>query len=821
MLKTGFVILWIFIVALPPSAYAESADNTALSITKEQANFSPYQVRVIAVSTRSRAELIAAKLKSLLDHDVYVLRENDSWAVQVGELYTEDDARDVCRLLSEMGIKGSRMVFDSEEDSPSLLTLPAPESLNLSVIPTEAPVVLDGILDEAVWQQAEGGTEFWQFFPRDRAPATERTVVKVLQDGEYLYFGIICYDRKPDKIVAKDMRRDSGLGDDDYIGLYLDTYHDHRNFYYFSTNPLGTRRDGVVTDANYYNTDWDGIWECKSARTDNGWSTEFRIPFSTLRFSGKQPMTWGFNMSRQVRRKQEKFFWAPIPRELGQKGTWRGELFGQLVGIRTSESTRKLEVEPYMLSGGQRLYNPSQTNRKFNYGGDIRYHFTPNFRGDISLQTDFAQVEADQEIVNFTRWPIRFPEKREFFLENAGLFTYGFPGDVQFFYSRKIGLSGGREVPILGAAKLSGRLGDYSVGIMSVQTQETGFSESGDTFREPETNYSVVRVKRDIFTNGSIGAIVTNKEGGPGRYNRLIGIDGNIWFTSFLKGEAYLAKSFTPGLDRESLIGVGRLYLAKNNFTADLRYYEIAPDYNPGMGYVGATNLTQSLVSLGYTQWVNARGIRNVTWSTAYWYDTQYNHVFWLWWLRGGASVTLNSGDVISFRSAYEVEDLHYAFDIGLIHIADKDYTNQRQTVSFSSNPSRLVSGSIGYTNEDFWDGKRQQVSLSHNFHPVAKLSVDLIYAFNNIDHPQADYHTNTLSNRILYAFNTDLFAKTFVQWNDFDKRISANFLLSYMYRPGSDIYLVYNEIRDRLLSPAMNVRDRILMLKITYNLRI
>ena len=253
---------------------------------------------------------------------------------------------------------------DSKENQKTYV-IPTPDQLNVQVVPGGELVKLDGILDEDVWQTAEPVTEFWQREPVENVPPTEKTEVRVLQDEHALYFGIMCYDSDPDGIIALDMRRDATLGNDDYLGLYLDTYHDHRNFYYFSTNALGCRRDGIVTDARFYNTAWNGIWQAKAKITEEGWSAEWRIPFSTLHFGGEQPMTWGLNFSRAIRRKQESIRWATVPRELGHAGTWRGEFFGQLNGIKTKSSDKKWEAEPYVLAGGEKKYRPDSTDSKF------------------------------------------------------------------------------------------------------------------------------------------------------------------------------------------------------------------------------------------------------------------------------------------------------------------------------------------------------------------------------------------------------------------------------------------------------------------------
>lgn len=711
----------------------------------------------------------------------------------------------------------------AQESSSSKLPdyLPPPDQLNVQVVPGGELVKLDGILDEAVWQTANPVTEFWQRTPIERVPPSEKTEVRILQDEHALYFGIMCYDSDPDGIIALDMRRDAPLANDDYLGLYLDTYHDHRNFYYFSTNALGCRRDGIVTDARFYNTAWNGIWQAKAKITEEGWSAEWRIPFSTLRFGGEQPMTWGLNLSRAIRRKQESANWAPIPRELGRAGTWRGEFFGQLNGIQTKSAYKKWEAEPYLLAGGEKQYRPDSTDSKFNAGGELSYDFTPNLRGSLSLRTDFAQVEADQEVINYTRFPLFFPEKREFFLENSGLFNVGHDGEMMMFYSRRIGLSQGQEVPILAAGKVSGRVGPYSVGVMNVQSENTELiNNDGSSSDMPSTNYSLIRIKRELFTNSSIGTIFTSNQSGSNNYSRLLGLDGNFWLTSFLKGEALLAKTFNPAGKESDVLGTGRLIFSKHNIDADVRYDAIGPHFNPEMGFVMQNDLRRSSAELGYTQWINQKLIRSVAYKATFEYDSLYNHDYLGRRQTGGAEVTLESADSFDYFLSTASERIYDPFTVGPITINPGDYTNRTHMMGFESNASRPVSVVVDYQDMDYWSGTRKQLLISNNIHPIANLSVDFIYTYNTLDNPEGTFDTTTLSNRIFYAFNTELFVKSYVQWNDLDKRFSFNFLGSYEYRPGSDIALVYNEIRDRFQSPHLAPRDRILMLKWTYNLR-
>ena len=705
-----------------------------------------------------------------------------------------------------------------DDDRPDL---PRPDQLNVHVVPGGETVALDGRLDEPVWQRAQPASRFWQYAPLDRAEATERTDVRVVQDADALYFGIVCHDADPSRIIALDMRRDAPLSNDDYIGIYLDTYHDHRNFYYFSTNALGTRRDGIVTDARSYNTAWNGIWEVKTQVTATGWTAEFRIPFSTLRFGGAQPMTWGLQLSRAIRRKQESDYWAPIPRWLGGRATWRAERFGQLVGIRTDASYARWEAEPYTLAGGARSYRPASSDPRFDVGGDVLYDFTPNLRGTLSLRTDFAQVEADQEVVNFTRFPLFFPERRDFFLEDAGLFTVGLDQELQMFYSRRVGLANGQQVPLLAAGKLSGRAGTYSLGVMNAQTERADVTvPGGPVTTAPSANFSVMRVKRDLFSNSSVGAIVTSRQSSSTDFNRLAGVDANLWFSPALKGEVLLARTFTPSGRKDDGLGLGRLLFSRQNIVADARYYAVGRDFAPEMGFVTQNDLRRSSIDVGYTQWINRPIVRHVLYTGSLAHETFHDHGFLGRRGKVGAEVLLESNDRVAYAYTPARERIVVPFGVGPIAILPGDYTNRTHQVTLSSNASRRVSGIADVSRIDYWSGERRQVLVSTNVRPSANLSIDLIYTHNTVDHPRGAFDTTTVSNRVLYAFTTDLFVKSFVQWNDLDDRLSTNLLIGWEYRPGSEFFLVFDEIRDRFDSPRQAPRNRLLLAKWTYKFR-
>ncbi len=342
----------------------------------------------------------------------------------------------------------------------------------------------------------------------------------------------------------------------------------------------------------------------------------------------------------------------------------------------------------------------------------------------------------------------------------------------------------------------------------------------GTSYYEPSTNYTVARVKRDILTNSSIGAILTNNQSSNSDFSRLLGFDGNFWFSPALKGEALFAKTFNPSGVEGDILGVGRLLFSQQDITANLGYYAIGPDFVPEMGFVRQNDLKGTSLIADYTQWINRKGIRNIQYFGSFIYETRYNQDFYGRRGTAGVKLTLESNDIATYTYGPARERIYDPFSVGPITIGPGDYENRSHNIKFQTNASRPLSFVVDYSDMNYWTGKRKQLLFSNNFHPTANLSVDFIYTYNTINHPQSDFNTTTLSNRILYAFTTDLFVKSYLQWNNLEDRFSANFLMGWEYRPGSDLYIVYNEIQDRFDSPQLAPRDRILLVKWTYNLR-
>jgi hypothetical protein len=372
-------------------------------------------------------------------------------------------------------------------------------------------IQLDGMLTEAYWQEAEAASDFRQIQPREGEPATEGTEVRVLHDHDNLYIGVMCYDAEPDKIVSQKQQRDSGLDDDDMFGFVLDTYHDHRNAYFFSTNPNGAEEDGQVVDGAYeFNLDWDGVWEVKAKVHEQGWSAEFKIPLWNLKFKSLPEQSWGINFTRLIKRKTEYVNWASWSRDNG--GFLRISRAGDLLGLQELKQGFNLQIKPFTLgkSTRDRLLeaNPLR-DEKLDAGLDVKYGLTSNLTLDLTANTDFAQVEADVEQINLTRFPLFFPEKREFFLESASTFQFGEPGffgppAMLLFFSRRVGIEGFRNiVPILAGGRLTGKVGRFNVGVLDILTD--------DKNGLPQSHFSVARVSRDIFQRSKIGIIFTNR----------------------------------------------------------------------------------------------------------------------------------------------------------------------------------------------------------------------------------------------------------------------------------------------------------------------
>ncbi len=668
-------------------------------------------------------------------------------------------------------------------------------------------IVLDGRLDEPQWALAPLATGFIQREPYPGRPATERTIVKVLYDEENLYIGAILYDSEPAGIIADEMRRDGSLHRNDTFAVLIDTYHDHRNGYFFETNPLGARLDAVVFDeGREVNTDWDGIWQVASLITPEGWQVEIKIPFSTLRFDSGRTSTWGLQLRRIIRRKNEEVYWSALPLDASM---WRLSLAGHLTGLKNIRQGRNMEIKPYILAGLERVpsegSNTTETTKDM--GVDLKYAITPHLTLDITINTDFAQVEADELSINITRFPLFFPEKREFFLEGSGFFDFGLRAKLQPFFSRRIGLSAGREIPILAGIKLTGKLHNYGIGLLNIQTR------SGST--TPGTNYTVVRLKRDVLERSRVGIIAINKEPRDGSFNRTIGVDTRLVFLDHLYVTAFLVKTYTQGIHGRDTAGYLKFMWYDPRILLSLSHLDIAENFNPEVGFVLRTDIRETTAYAHL--FIRPRGslVREYAPYMLVKYISDHRDRLIGRNLNTGLSVTLHSGDSLEMAVKREFDYLDYDFEIRpSIVIPDGGYTNQSLYLAISTDERRPLSATLVAERGDYYDGRRTSLSGSFNIVPAKYLKISPGFTREDVSLPDGSFTASLLTTSIEYTLSTRAFLNALLQWNDDTGQRSFNIRFNYEYRPNSDIYIVYNE---RHYTETPDTVDRILIVKLTY----
>ena len=672
-------------------------------------------------------------------------------------------------------------------------------------------IEIDGDFNETDWQQAKPINRFVQTEPDEGVPITESTEVRILYDEKNIYFGFTCSSSHRDNIVANEMRRDAeNLRENDNVFILLDTYNDKRNGVFFRINPLGAMQDIALTNSgDSQNSSWDAVWDCRSKINDTHWTTEITIPFSQLRFNRSDSMVWGVNFGRTIRQKKEEATWVPVSRQYGSRSKYRTANLGSLVGLAGITPSRRLEVLPYVLPGVNRIEGDEGIDSKFDIGLDLKYGLTSNLTADLTLNTDFAQVEADQEQVNLTRFSLYFPEKRPFFLEGAGLFDFGIPRPSFFnppplllFYSRRIGLEEGYAIPIMGGSKITGKMGPYGIGLLNVLTDEfhtdSSVTDEDDIVDLSRTNYSVLRVTRDLFSGSSIGAIAINKQD-TDTYNRAGGLDFAYRPNDSIDVRGLWARTYEEDVsgknDAMYFGGTWRNSLLQFNGI----YTFIGEDFNPEVGFVRRQGSRRFRGQMRFTPWPRKFGIRRIFMGPEVDYilnqdDELETREFSLTnWFQ------LEQGSWINVEIRRTSEFLNEEFEIRdgvIIPIDDYDLTTFRTMID--TDEGRKISGRFGANYGTFFNGTNRGFDIQANFKPSGRLAFETQYQFNRVDLPnEAPFNVNIFGSRIVYSFTTTLFAKLFAQWNSDDEVISTNFLLNYIYRPGSDFYLVFNQIYD------------------------
>jgi hypothetical protein len=690
------------------------------------------------------------------------------------------------------------------------------------------PIVLDGVLDEPSWRSAPMANNFVQKEPREGTRATYDTEVLALYDDAALYFGVFAHDNEPGEVIVNDLKKDFNATQGDAFTIVLDTFHDQRNGYKFATNPGGAKWDEqMANEGRENNSSWDGIWEVQTRVTETGWYAEIRIPFRTLKFREIETQTWGVNFERRVRRINEESYWAPLPRIYDLD---RVSMAGTLENMRGIRPGRNIRLKPFALSssntvGGQPTLGDAEA------GFDVKYGVTSGLTWDFTVNTDFSQVEADEQQINLTRFNLLFPEKRDFFLENSGIFQFGAPQrtgaggatagrqnqsqEPILFFSRRVGLSAeGDAVPILGGTRLTGRLGNSTIGVLNIQQR------SEDAV--PSTNFTAVRVRRDILANSDIGAIVLNKEENGAGYNRLTGVDAAFRF-GLVNFSGYLAKTFSPlaavGGSGKDLIGQGAGSYISRTWQVRGQYTTIGERFNDELGFVPRLGVTNT--------WINVRRSFRPRWIPS-WMRELWPHWVLDMYRRPDGKVEsvyqdfhfpFNTQSGSQFEAGFNpnLEDVDESFVINNARRATVGPGRHKFTEYFiywNTNNSARFSYQSRYSTGEFYDGHRRSYVFGPSFKPNAKLNASAQLQVNDITLPGASYVSTLITSRLNYNFSTRMFVNALLQYNTDSRQWSSNLRFNIIHRPLSDFFLVYNERRDERTGTLIN---RAVIAKMTY----
>jgi len=676
---------------------------------------------------------------------------------------------------------------------------PAPTDFEVHAVFTEKPPFVDGNLDDPVWQDIPPITTFTQVWPNDGAPATEDTEVRIAYDRDNLYFAFRFYDENPDLIRAKNLERGGRNNRDDHAYIGIDTYLDGRNAYLFEMNALGTQDDALVTDEtlNYESFSWDAVFLSETTIDDEGWTLEVAIPFRQLRFPEGEELEFGLMVSRMINRKNERVLWPAIGMEYG--GSFgvlaAASQYGRLKGLKGINRGKNIEIKPYLISGAQEIrpdLRDEATDIDYNYdfGGDLKYSISSNMTLDLTVNTDFAQVEADNVQLNLTRFNLFFPEKREFFLERAGLFEHGDVRSTQTFFSRNIGLTD----QILTGARVTGQTGRYSIGLMNI---ETG-NGMRDLFGVNSTNNTIARLQATVFPRATVGTILTNVER-PDGYNRAIGVDTKYRFWSSSQFDAW----FTNVWDNNTLLndaaGNVSIQLENDLYEGGASFTSVGENYRPELGFVRRLDFHQYSANLGYKPNVAFSlipSIRKLYFRSSYDYFEGQDGT--LQTTEFSASIRSEFGNRQSFEIEYERQFERLVSDFALRSnaiIPAGDYTFQTLSAQGRTDEARNVFGSFNFSTGQFYDGNRTDFGVDFGFRQSKHLHVEGGVSHNIIRLPfeNGDFEATTIRTSILGAISRKLFARALVQYDNFSRNLQTNLRINWIHRPGSDLFLVFN----------------------------
>lgn len=726
-------------------------------------------------------------------------------------------------VLSLLAVTAISTVSAQRLDSDNL------PALRLTTVQAET-FDLDGAITEEFWASAQVMSDFKQQEPDEGATATEKTEIRVAVDEENLYVAVIAFDREPDRIVSRILARDRIMenhhGDfqftgDDAVAILFDTFHDSRNAFVFATNPNGAEFEALITDeAGELNIDWRAVWEVAATRNAEGWSAEFAIPLRTLRYpEAIEGGVWGFNVIRTIRRKNELALWQSWSRD--NEGFQRVSRAGHLTGMdNLPRYGINVEVKPFALGGiRQQLGDAGETpvEREAELGLDVKSELLPGLVLDLTLNTDFAQVEVDDEQVNLTRFSLFYPEKRDFFLENAGIFAVGFDGGFgpppyQQFFSRRIGIGETGAVPIIGGARVTGRVGGQTLGALNVIT-----NESGET---PRTSYSVARMKRDIGENNFLGWMVTDRRDTDSS-NTVAALDGSFWLKPTLNVKGFYNRSFTSGDGGEDHAYSAVLEYQTDLIGATVKHLTIGPDARAEMGFITRTDIRLSGAEFRLAPRPGRWGIRVIDSDVEVEYISTTDGRMQDWEAGFFFRPEFESGESVGMMANLGETQLDESFVLAdSILIEPGRYDENEARIFLNSSRHRAVVGELRGGWAQFYGGSHWSVETTVSASPSPQVSMEIKYGWNRIEVPNGEFTSHLTALRFGYAFSTKLTTNALLQYNSLDNDISANLRINFIHRPGSDLFIVLTERRG-VEDDLWSLSNRGLVAKLTYLARL
>lgn len=688
-----------------------------------------------------------------------------------------------------------------------------------------APTLDGDVLNDSVWRGLQPASGFWQVRPNAGQPSTQRTEVTIGYTADALYIGMVAYDDNPAGIIVADSRRDSSLNDTDSFQVIIDGLGSRQSGFIFGTNPAGIEYDGQVANEGTgggfgggggtgggFNLNWDTTWVVRSAIGAYGWSAEMEIPFRSLRYGGGDAQTWSINFQRNIRRNNEVAYWAPLDQQYNLN---RISEAGFIQGIQVPQR-RNLLITPYVLSQSERGgFLPNGTHHDEEVGFDLKYSVTSSLTLDATYNTDFAQVEVDDLQVNLDRFSLFFPEKRPFFLENAGQFAIGSPREAEMFFSRRIGVgAGGAQIPIDGGARLTGQIGEgTNVGLLRMRTESmSGVAEAN--------NYSVARVSQDLPNRSAVGFMYVERDGDTpspllgNDNNKTYAIDGRWGIGNETLINAWAAQTDTPGLNGDDqAFGITASY-SDEDWDVGGGYGEVQANFNPEVGFLSRRDYRK----------LNARWLRRIRpddlWNLHEirphmnyqeyrdpdgYLETSFFHTdsHWEWengWeIHTGVNLTREG-----IKTPFQI--------VSGVTVPVGSYNHEEAQLVFMTDQSDALSLNVQSRIGGFFGGDRMNLEPTVRYRIGEKFNTQLTWSYSDVELPTGDFTVNLARVRLTYSFTPSISLQTLVQYNERDDLIATNLRFSWLQSANSGLYLVYNEIDDSgLRAPPERAREFII----------